>query len=63
MIEMSGATVFLLFWLYLDNEFFKIAAKFYLSHPAILLVVTQTNFKIACYFTSGSFLLFINNYC
>ena len=61
----SEVTVFLLFWLHLDSQYLKTVRKFYLSHPVLLLVVTQckqTNLKIACYLTFGSFLLFINTY-
>ena len=62
---MSWATAFLLFWLHLDTQSFKILKKLYLSHPALLLVVVmqETDLKISCYLTSGFFLLFINDYC
>ena len=33
---MCGATVFVLFWLHLDSQSFKILMKFYLLHPALL---------------------------
>ena len=35
---MGGATFFLLFWLDLDDQSFNIVRKFYLPHPALLLV-------------------------
>lgn len=48
--------------LHLDNHSFKIARKFYLPHLTLLHIM-WTNLKLACYFTSGTFSLFINNYC
>ena len=39
----SEVTVFLLFWLHLDSQYLKIVRKFYLSHPVLLLVVTNVN--------------------
>ena len=33
-----GATVFLLFWLHLDSQSFKIVRKFYLPHPLVSLL-------------------------
>ena len=49
---------FVLFWLHLDRQTFNIVWKFYVSTAPML-----TNLRIACYLTSGSFLLFINDCC
>ena len=53
-----GATV--LFWLHLDSQSFRIVWKFYLSADPWC---KQTIKLLVNYLTSGSFLLFINNYC
>ena len=53
-----GATV--LFWLHLDSQSFRIVWKFYLSAAPWC---KQTIKLLVNYLTSGSFLLFINNYC
>ena len=37
--EISGTTVFLLYWLQVDSQPFNIVMKFYLLLPALLLVV------------------------
>ena len=58
-----GATVFFCLWLHLDSQSFKTVWNFiYLPHPAALLLAAGGDVNKPCYLTSGSFLLFINNY-
>ena len=55
--------IFFSLWLHLDIQSFKIVWNFiYLPYPAALLLAAAGDVNRPFYLTSGSFLLFINNY-